>query len=139
MDGKVRVGEVQYFTRLAVHSLNDSDNDSDSESEEQWKFNDVAILRLYSEPDSDLLGMSSQVLAVSTLLDDIYICDVQDIRSVVAMIPHDLTLPSDISGIFFCMMEKPGIDISDLGVPYSFRSEASNDENDDFEADLDVE
>lgn len=54
------------------------------------------------------------------------------------MIPHELTLPSDISGVFFCMMAKPGIDILDLGVPYSFQLEASNDDNDHFEADVDA-
>lgn len=75
--------------------------------------------------------MSSQVLAVSKLLDDIFICDVKKIKSVIAMIPRELTLPSGTNGEFFCMMEKPGLDILDLGVPYSIYSQAVDEENGD--------
>lgn len=85
--------------------------------------------------------MSSQVLAASTLLDDILICDVKKIKSVVAMIPRELTLPSGANGEFFCMMEKPGLDISDLGVAYRVYSQPvvdSDEENgNDSESDSD--
>ena len=44
----------------------------------------------------------------------------KDIRSVVSMIPKELALPGSAQNeVYFCMVEKPGLDISDLGVPYS--------------------
>ena len=129
-DNRVRVGEVQFFTRLAIHST------SDHEGDPEWSFANVAILKHYSEPDIDLLQLSSQVLAVSLLLDDICIRDVKNIRSVVAMIPRTLTLLSGVEGNYFCMMEKPGLDISDLGVPYSIYSQPGNDDDDADDADV---
>ena len=120
---KVQVGEVQYFTRLAVQSA--------LHAQEGWSFTDVAVLKLYSEPDTDLLHLSLQVLAVSLLLDDLFICNVKSIHSVVVMIPCTLTLQNGVKAWFFCMMEKPGIDISDLGVPYSVYSEGRDDEDED--------
>lgn len=47
------------------------------------------------------------------------------------MIPHTLTLPNGVKACFFCMMEKPGLDISDLRVPYSVYSEAGDDEDEE--------
>lgn len=47
------------------------------------------------------------------------------------MIPRTLTLPNGVEARFFCMMEKPGVDISDLGVPYSVYSEGGDDEDED--------
>jgi len=45
------------------------------------------------------------------------------------MIPKKLTLPGSVQeDEYFCMVEKPGLDISDLGVPYSI-STAYNDDN----------
>lgn len=113
---------MQYFTQLAIQPTPESD---------VWSFANVAILRLYTEPDIDLLRRSSQVLAASVLLDDLFVCDVKRIRSVVAMIPRVLTLPSGTEGTFFCMVEKPGVDISDLGVPYSVYSQPGDDDDDD--------
>lgn len=132
VDGtKVRVGEVQYFTRLAIQStLNDPEGD--------WTFANVAILKLYSDPDVEVLRLSSQVLTVSCLLDDLFVCDVKKIHSVVAMIPRMLTLLSGIEGDFFCMMEKPGLDISDLEVPYSIYSQPGDDDDEGGD-DVDVE
>ena len=89
------------------------------------------MLKLYSESDTDLLHLSSQVLAASLLLDNLFICNVKSIRSVVAMIPRTLTLPNGVEAQFFCMMEKPGVDILDLGVPYSVYSEGGDDEDED--------
>ena len=129
-DDKVRVGEVQFFTRLAIQSA--------PHAQEEWTFANVAIVKLYLEPDPDLLHLSSQVLAASILLDNLSICDVKSIHSVVAMIPRILTLPNGVEAQFFCMMEKPGVDISDLGVPYSVYSEAGDDKDEDGDG-VDVE
>ena len=129
-DDKVRVGEVQFFTRLAIQSA--------PRAQEEWTFANVAIVKLYLEPDPDLLHRSSQVLAASILLDDLSICDVKSVRSIIAMIPCILTLPNRVEARFFCMMEKPGVDISDLGVPYSVYSEGGDDEDEDGDG-MDVE
>ena len=80
--------------------------------------------------------MSSQVLAASLPLDDIFVCHVKAIRSVIAIIPRTLTLSSGVEGTFFCMMEKPGVDISDLGVPYGIYSQPEDDEDEGNDADV---
>ncbi|KIK80239.1 hypothetical protein PAXRUDRAFT_15899 [Paxillus rubicundulus Ve08.2h10] len=71
LDDKVCVGEVQYFTQLATQLHPEQQGD--------WTFHNVAIMKLYSEPDTELLKLSSQVLAASTLLNQIIICDVKAI------------------------------------------------------------
>lgn len=77
-------------------------------------------MKLYSKPDARLLELSFQVIPTSKLLDDIIVIDVKDICSVIAMIPKELTLPGSAQNeVYFCMVEKPGLDISDLGVLYS--------------------
>ena len=129
-DDKVQVGEVQFFTRLAIQST--------SRAQEEWTFANIDIVKLYLEPDPNLLHLSSQVLATSILLDNLSICEVKSIHSVVAMIPHILTLLNGVEAQLFCMMEKPGVDISDLGVPYSVYSEAGDDEDENGDG-VDVE
>ncbi|KAG6371427.1 hypothetical protein JVT61DRAFT_9439 [Boletus reticuloceps] len=52
------------------------------------------------------------------------------------MIPRVLTLPNGVEDRFFCMVEKPGVDISDLGVPYSIYSEPGDDDDEDGDADV---
>ncbi|KAG1799693.1 uncharacterized protein HD556DRAFT_1231122 [Suillus plorans] len=88
-DGQIRFGEVLYFTRLSVEA--DPDDDCD------WRFADVAIICLYSHPDEDLLRLSSQTVVSCSQLEDIYVVDVKQILSVVAMIPHTPTLPSGVT------------------------------------------
>ena len=105
---KVQVGEVQYLTWLAIQST--------LHAQEEWSFADITMIKLYSELDVGLLHLSSQVLTVSLLLDDLLICNIKSICSVVAMIPCILTLLNGVKAWFFCMMEKPGVDISDLRV-----------------------
>ncbi|KIK90751.1 hypothetical protein PAXRUDRAFT_151248 [Paxillus rubicundulus Ve08.2h10] len=122
LDGNIRVGEVQYFTQLAI-----------PRQEGGWHFSNVAILKLYSKPNAELLQLSSQVLAASKILDEIVICNVKTILSVIAMIPKQLLLPSGEEGDYFCMVEKPGLDISDLGVPYSIYSDDDADDDHNVE------
>ena len=107
-----------------------------AELEEEWTFHNVAILKPYSEPNVELLQASLQVLATSTLLDKIMICNIKAIRSVGTMVPQQFALPSGlgVEGDFFCMVEKLGLDISDLGVPYSvYSAEEEVDEGNDIE------
>jgi len=67
---------------------------------------------------------------VSRLSDDIIVTDVKNIRSVVAMIPKKLTLLGSVQeDKYFCMVEKPGLDILDLGVPYSICTAHNDDDS----------
>ncbi|KIK76308.1 hypothetical protein PAXRUDRAFT_170338 [Paxillus rubicundulus Ve08.2h10] len=98
-----------------------------------WNVSNVTILKLYSKPNLELLQLLSQVLAASKILDEIVICDVKTILSVIAMIPKRLLFPSGEEEDYFCMVEKPGLDISDLGVPYSIYSDDDADDDHDVE------
>ncbi|KAG2065756.1 hypothetical protein BDR04DRAFT_1121638 [Suillus decipiens] len=58
---------------------------------------DVAIICLYSHPDEDLLQLSSQTVVYCSQLEDIYVIDVKQILSMVAIIPHTPRLPSGVT------------------------------------------
>ncbi|KIK16631.1 hypothetical protein PISMIDRAFT_15704 [Pisolithus microcarpus 441] len=118
-----RFGEVQYFTRLAMDVTEGAD--------EVWRFEDIALIRLYSLPDESLLKMSSHTLVSSKLADEFAVVHVKLIKSVVGMIPHRVRLPSGITEDRFFLMEKPGLDISQIGIPYSVYQE-----EDDQDADI---
>jgi hypothetical protein len=109
-EGQNRFGEVLYFTRLTVEA--DADHDDD------WRFADVAVIKMYSPPDEDLLRLSSHTVTSCTHLDTICIVNVKQIISVIAMVPHRPALPSGVTEDRFFMVEKPGLDISNVGVPY---------------------
>ena len=86
--------------------------------------------------DQDILFQSSQVVASCKLLEEIVVVNVKRILSVIAMIPHMPTLSSGIAEERFFAVEKPGLDLSDLGVPYPSYEEYEvddNDANDDLE------
>lgn len=63
-----------------------------------------------------LLKISSHTLISSKLLDELVVVHVKSLKSVVGMIPHRLRHPSEDR---FFLMEKPGLDILQLGIPYS--------------------
>ncbi|KAF8834607.1 hypothetical protein BDN67DRAFT_992628 [Paxillus ammoniavirescens] len=90
----------------------------------------VAIIRLYSAPDHDLLTLSSQVVTSCKLLDELVVVNIKRIRSVVGMVPHTPTLPSGISEGRFFLVERPSLDVSDLGVPYPGYEDYDVDGND---------
>ena len=113
------MGEVQFFTQLGQTAEDGT-----------TFFNNVAVVKLYSEPDPHLVRESSQVLAASTLLDSIKIINVKTIKSVVAMILHKIVLASGVEGERFFMLEKPGLDVSDLAAPYN----PGHDDTDDVDA-----
>ncbi|KIO06840.1 hypothetical protein M404DRAFT_138489, partial [Pisolithus tinctorius Marx 270] len=116
-DGETQCGEVQYFTRLA--------NVGDGGS---WEYIDVAIIRNYSTPDEDLLRLSNQVVLASTLLDLLSVIRIKQIAGVVAMIPRRMVLPSGVEQDVYCMMERPGFDVSTWGVQYSVYGDGDDDE-----------
>lgn len=106
-----RLGEVQYFARLAM--------DTTEQDADEARFEDVALVRLYTIPDERLLQVSSHTLIVSKLSDQFVVVHVKSIRSVVGMIPYRLKHPSGTTEECFFLMEKPGVDISQLGISYS--------------------
>ncbi|KAG1881019.1 uncharacterized protein F5891DRAFT_973508 [Suillus fuscotomentosus] len=122
LDGQIRFGEILYFPRLSV--------EADPGDEEDWQFVNVALIQLYSTPDNLLVKLLSQTVASCTHLDEFCVFDVEKIRSVVAMAPHTLTLPSGVTEPRFFMMERPGPDISNLGVPYPGYLDAEDDLDD---------
>ena len=87
--------------------------------EEAWQFEDVAVIRTYSLPDDSLLKSSSHTLVSSTFLDKLVVVRIKSIKSVVGIIPHRLKCPSGVIEDCFFVMEKPGLDISQVGIPYS--------------------
>ncbi|KIK25335.1 hypothetical protein PISMIDRAFT_9691 [Pisolithus microcarpus 441] len=117
-----RLGEVQYFARLAT--------DSTEEDAEEARFRDIAILRLYTLPDERLLHLSSNTLVISKSSNQFVVTHVKSIKSVVGMVPHSLRHPSGTIEDCFFLMEKPGLDISQLGIPYSvYQDEVDQDAN----------
>ena len=101
--------------------------DAAEDVDEGWQFEDVALIRLYSLPDDSLLKTSSHTLASSKFSAEFVVVHVKSIKSVVGMIPHHLTCPSGaVEGRFF-LMEKPGLDISQLGITYSVYQEEEQD------------
>jgi hypothetical protein len=112
--GTVRFAEVQYYTRLAVEQPNLEIADEDEDS--HWKFLNVAVIRLYSLPDPSLLKLSSQTVVSCTLTLDLVVVAIKNVLSVVAMVPHCPMLPSGVTEDRCFLVEKPGLEISDLTV-----------------------
>ena len=96
---------------------------NDADADEACYFEDVTLVRLYSLPDQSLSKLSSHTLVSSTFLDEFIVAQIKSIKSVVGMIRHRLTRPSGAVEDRFFLMEKPGLDISQLGIPYSIYQE----------------
>ncbi|KIM58425.1 hypothetical protein SCLCIDRAFT_28084 [Scleroderma citrinum Foug A] len=65
-DGRKQFGEVQYFARVAMDA-------NDGDADEAWKFEDVAVIHLYSLPDDSLLKLSSHMLVSSMFSDEVVV------------------------------------------------------------------
>ena len=87
-------------------------------------------LKMVPHFSTHLVRESSQVLAALTLLDLIKIINMKTIKSVVAMIPHKIVLVSGVEEERFFILEKPGLDVSDLVAPYN----PGHDDTDDIDA-----
>ena len=104
--------------------------DARDDVDEAWKFEDIAVICTYSLPDDSLLKSSSHTLVSSRFSDELVIVQIKSIKSVVRIIPHHLKHPSGIIEDRFFVMEKPGLDISKLGIPYSmYQDEDDQDED----------
>ena len=102
--------------------------------EEAWRFEDVAVIRTYSLPDDSLLDLSSHTLVSSTFSDELAVVRIKSIKSVVGIIPHRLKRPSGIVEDRFFVMEKPGLDILQVGIQYSvYQDEDDRDQGEDIE------
>ena len=114
---------MQYFTQLTI-----------ADEDENTEFADVALVQMYSAPNPELLQCSNHVVLASLLMDMISVICVKKITGVIAMIPWRMALPSGMEQEVYCMMEHPGYDISNWGVPYSVYHEG-----DDDDAEQDIE
>ncbi|KAG2066234.1 hypothetical protein BDR04DRAFT_1121328 [Suillus decipiens] len=121
------------------HNVKNADNSEEDADDDEWHFKNVAVVQMYSMPNKGLLKFSLQTLISCTLLDDILTINVKDIVCIIAMIPHMPTLPSGVMESQFFMMEQPGLEISNLGVPYSGFDIGGGDEpEDDYNDDGDL-
>ncbi|KIJ07609.1 hypothetical protein PAXINDRAFT_90134 [Paxillus involutus ATCC 200175] len=122
---QTRFGEIQYFARLPYHVDNPA---------EDYDFHNIALLKLYSCPDQDLVNMSSQTVAACTLTNTLIVVDVKHINTVVVMIPRRMTLPSGVEEDCFCTLSQPGLDASVLGIAYDiFEDEDDRDAGGDVD------
>ena len=60
------------------------------------------------------------------LLPELMVIPVKQILSLIAMVPHELV---GVEEARFFMVEKPGLDISNLGMPYEGFEDGDNDDN----------
>lgn len=76
----------------------------------------LAVISVYSEPNPDLLTVSHGTFASCQYFGDdaLVVVDVSCIESVVAMVPHN-PLHSKDSELHFFLVERPGLDIANLG------------------------
>lgn len=104
-EGEERFGEVQFFYRIRIER-------------EQWQ--PVALISLYSTPDPNLLGISSNTLLVCRYRGEngLVLVEARAIKSVVAMVPFmekpEGDRPRHHDGRFF-VVEKPGLSLAELG------------------------
>ncbi|KAI6097115.1 hypothetical protein EDD16DRAFT_1499669, partial [Pisolithus croceorrhizus] len=123
-NGQEQVREVQYFTRLVMNS-------TEVEDAKEAQFTDVTVIHLYTLPDEQLLQVLSNTLVVSKFSNQLVVMHGKSIMSLVRIVPHCLRHPSSTTEDYFFLMEKPGLDISQLGIPYNsvYQDEADQDVN----------
>ncbi|KIK80939.1 hypothetical protein PAXRUDRAFT_69810, partial [Paxillus rubicundulus Ve08.2h10] len=98
-----RFTEVQYFMHLAI-------------GEDHLHFINVAVPQLYSIPDEEFFQLSMQTYATCMLLDKLLVIDVKQIIGFIVMVPQTTRLPGgEIEDRFF-LVERLGLELSDLGV-----------------------
>ncbi|KIO01782.1 hypothetical protein M404DRAFT_149465, partial [Pisolithus tinctorius Marx 270] len=120
LDQTMHVGEVQYFTRLAVQN-------EDPNIASAWIWKNVAVITMFSSPDPNLLKLSYHtVQACQCQEEDVRVIDIKSITGVIGMVPHQFAG----LGYRYFMVERPGLDIATFGVPYKGEG-AQNDMDDD--------
>lgn len=87
---EIRFGEVQYYFQMDFNAERfDGDNNSDSESSHS-STHSLALIKLYSRPDEELLRKSSTALSVCHLEDDKFlVVPLTQVKAVVGMVPFN--------------------------------------------------
>ncbi|KIO03568.1 hypothetical protein M404DRAFT_26881 [Pisolithus tinctorius Marx 270] len=96
-------------------------------------FVNIALIQLYTPPDNSLLLLSSQTVISSKLTEEIIVVNVKKIKSVIGMIPHKPTLALGITEDCYFVVEKPGLDVLQLGIQSNSNHDDNDDEGDDVE------
>ena len=88
---ETRFGEVQYYFQMDFNAKQfDSDSESDFESSPHSSIHSLALIRLYSRPDEELLLKSSTALSVCHLEDDRFtVVPLTQLKAVVGMVPFN--------------------------------------------------
>ncbi|KAI6000689.1 hypothetical protein EDD15DRAFT_2140607, partial [Pisolithus albus] len=118
LNGKDRIAEVRYFARLVIQAAdNNSGDDEDLSTTDQFAFDNVALVTLYSDPHPQLLERSYGVVASCTKLGEasLQVIQISAIQSVVAMVPHRPLIDGRVEDRYF-LVEKMGMDVAHLGV-----------------------
>lgn len=117
LDGKDQIAEVRYFMQLIVRAADNFPvHNKDLDAPEQFQFDDVALITLYSDHHPYLLEQSYGVLASCTKLGEasLQVIDISTIQSVVAMIPHHPRVHGVAEERYF-LVEKMGMEITRFG------------------------
>ena len=72
-------------------------------------------MTLFGPPDMTLLKESYHTLWSSIKTDTVVAVDVKDLVSVVAMVPHQPSIPGKPVHERFYVVEKPGLDVANMG------------------------
>ncbi|KAI5980609.1 hypothetical protein EDD15DRAFT_2150936, partial [Pisolithus albus] len=118
LNGRDRIAEVRYYARLVVQATdNHSDDDEDLNAPNQFAFDNVALVTLYSNPHPQLLEHSYGAVASCTKLGEasLQVIQISAIQSVVAMVPHRPIIDGRAKDRYF-LVEKMGMDVAHLGV-----------------------
>lgn len=111
-------GEVQ-FTQFSYE-----------DKEDGWTFQNVALVKLYSLPQPNLLHFSSQTLAACTLTNELMAIGIKTITTMIAMVPRRLTLQDDEEVEQFCALSQPGLDALVLRTTYDIYEDDDDDGGD---------
>ncbi len=101
---ETRFGEVQYYFRCKI----------------QAHVFTLAVISVYSEPDLALLKESAGTVVACRYRGDLslVVIDFTSIVSVVGMVPHNFP-GLDVEEDWRYVVEKPGLDVLELGGAYS--------------------
>ena len=100
-ENRLGFGEIQFFFRVRHGDETDT----------------LALVSLFGPPHAGLLEQSYHTIwsCERQVENALQVIDVKTIQSVVAMIPHQPRIPGERRKDRFFVVEKPGLDVADLG------------------------